>query len=172
MPNFRANAASVLCWGALLLGGAFGCSTPSKETKAAPPSPGSQSIQEINLLAIPVALNFDQKPGPDGFVIKVYASNRKRPKALPIEHGKIEVVMYDGIPGVTEGVSLEPRRTWTYTAAELKPFEVHNAIGTGYQLAPQWGDTPPTGNQISVLVRYTPEEGGIIRSAPSVIAVR
>src|SRR5262249_30873792 len=127
---------------------------------------------EVNLLAIPVALNFDQKPGPDGFVIKVYATNRKRPKALPINRGKIDVLMFDGVPGVTEGASLQPRRTWTYTAEELKTFEIQGAIGTGYQLAPQWGDTVPAGNQISVVVRYSPPEGRPVTSAPSVIAVR
>ena len=132
---------------------------------------GGQPITEINLLAIPVALNFDDKPGPDGFVIKVFANSRKRPKTQPIESGTIDVLMFDGVPGGPDSASLQPLRIWSYSAQELKSFEVHGSIGTGYQLAPRWGDAKPTGNSISVVVRYTARSGASIASAPSVISV-
>jgi hypothetical protein len=149
-----------------------GCVSESKGKKpAAIPEAGSQSIQEINVLAIPVALNFDERPGPDGFVIKVFASNRKRAKPLPIEKGSIEVLMFDGVPGMTEGASLQPKRIWSYSAEELKHFENTGSIGLAYQLAPLWGDAKPTGNNISVVVRYTAPSGATIASAPSVISV-
>ena len=148
-----------------------GCVSEPKSRKPAAASSGGGTIEEINLLAVPVALNLDDKPGLDGFAIKVYAGSRKLPKPIAIQSGKIEVLMYDGIPGVTEGASLEPRRVWTYTAAELKPFEIRTSIGTGYQLAPLWGDAAPTRNKITVVVRYISPEGRSITSAPSVISV-
>ncbi|MFO1497711.1 MAG: hypothetical protein U1G07_04840 [Verrucomicrobiota bacterium] len=132
---------------------------------------GGGPIDEINLLAIPVALNMDQNPGLDGFVIKVYASNHSRPKPVAIERGKIEILMFDGIPGVTRDAAAQPRRVWTYAAEELKPFEIHTSIGTGYQLAPLWGADEPSGNKITVGVRYTPPQGPAVNSAPSIISV-
>jgi hypothetical protein len=161
-------------WCALALGLALGCVSEKQQKKIHPkPEPGgSAAIQEINLLAIPVALNFDDKPGPDGFVIKIYAGNRNRAKPFPIESGKIEVLMYDGIPGVTENAALKPRRVWTYTAEELRQSQIQSSVGTGYQLAPLWGDAKPVQNKIAVVVRYTPLNGPPITSAPSVIATR
>lgn len=132
---------------------------------------GGPAIDEINLLAVPVALNLDGIPGLDGFVIKIYASNRERPKPVPIEAGSVEVLMYNGIPGVTENASQKPQRTWTYKASELKQFEINTSIGTGYQVAPIWGAEKPAGNKISVIVRYIPSQGKTITSAPSIISV-
>jgi hypothetical protein len=152
---------------ALLLSG---CVSDKKNVRPTAAPAVSGPIQEINLLAIPVALNFDQTPGPDGFVIKVFASNRKRPKPMPIENGVIEVMMFDGAPGSIEDTA-EPRRVWTYNAAELRVFEVKASIGISYQLMPAWGDAKPAGNKITVVVRYTTPGGGIVNSAPSVISV-
>jgi hypothetical protein len=132
-------------------------------------STGGGLIQEINLLAMPVALNFDRQPGPDGFLIKIYASNRKRAKPFAIETGNIEIMMYDGLP---DSASERPRRTWAYTAEELRPYVIQTSIGVGYQVAPLWGEAKPTHSKIAVLVRYTPLEGPPISSAPSIIAVR
>jgi hypothetical protein len=175
MPNLHpARLFSTALWSALALGLAAGCVSEKQQKKIHPKSEpgGSTAIQEINLLAIPVALNFDDKPGPDGFVIKIYAGNRNRAKPFPIESGKIEVLMYDGIPGVTENASLKPRRVWTYTAEELRQSQIQSSIGTGYQLAPLWGDAKPIQDKIAVVVRYTPVNGPPLSSAPSIIATR
>jgi hypothetical protein len=72
---------------------------------------------------------------------------------------------------VTEGASFQPRRTWRYTAEELQQYQIRTSIGIGYQLALQWGEAAPTQNKIAVLVRYIGEQGGVLTSAPSVIAV-
>jgi hypothetical protein len=160
-------------WGALAGSLAMSCVS---EKQARKPADRSESrggqIQEINLLAMPVALNLGAQPGPDGFVIKIYAGNSKRPKPFPIETGSIEVRMYDGVPGVTEPVTVRPRRVWTFSAAQLRPYELVTSIGAGYELALRWGDAKPTSDKISVVVHYTPPEGKTIISAPSIIAAR
>jgi hypothetical protein len=132
---------------------------------------GGTGIDEINLLAAPVALNFDQTPGPDGFIVKVYAASARQPKPVPIESGKIEVMMFDGSPDLHGAGLGRPLRVWNFTAEDLKPFEIHTSIGIGYQLAPLWGDAKPTGNKVSVIVRYTSPKGATITSAPSIIGV-
>ena len=168
------SSVALLSW-VLLFSVGSGCVSDPKPKPRPHPStnaaPAKSGIQEINLLAIPVALNFDEKPGLDGFIIKVYAGNRRQPKPLPIENGQIEILMYDGIPGVTEGASLQPRKQWTYTADELRHYEIRSSIGMGYQFSPMWGDAQPVNNKIAVVVRYTSANGSVITSAPSFIAV-
>jgi hypothetical protein len=154
---------------ALLLAG--GCISEKPSHKSLPQSDSSGHIEEINLLAVPVALNLDNRPGPDGFVIKIFAGSRKRPKPFPLEDGQIEILMFDGIPGMGDAVA-QPRRIWTYSAQELKPYEVETSIGAGYQLAIPWGDAKPTHDKITVVARYTPRGGRPLTSAPSIIAAR
>ena len=167
---FSRAAAVVFC--VLAGGGWLGCVSEPKAGRAAAPSISNRGgIQEINLLAIPVALNLDDKPGLDGFVIKIYPGNRSQPKPLLIEEGAIEVFMFDGIPGVTTEASSEPRRVWNYTAQELRQYEIGSSIGPCYQLAPLWGDAKPTGSRISVIARYTAPDGRSVTSAPSIISI-
>ena len=147
----------------------LGCASVKPKAPRHDESPAA-SIDQINLLAVPVALNFDQAPGLDGFVVKIYAGNRGRAKPVPILSGSVEVLMYDGV--VREyPKTVQPRRTWKYSAEELKSRLTKTSIGTGYQVAPQWGDAKPAGDKISVVARYTPPQGAAIYSAPSVIAV-
>src|SRR5438445_8721946 len=51
---------------ALGLAFTLGCASVKPKTPRHDESPAA-SIDQINLLAVPVALNFDQAPGPDGF---------------------------------------------------------------------------------------------------------
>jgi hypothetical protein len=166
---FRLVLSTVCCL--LALGCGSGCVTEGGKPKPVrSASSRGGEINEINLLAVPVALNFDQAPGPDGFVVKVYASAQNRPKPVPIENGKVEVVMYDGMIGLTGPGSLHPLRVWSFTADNLKPFQIESSIGTGYQLAPLWGNDKPTNDKITIVVRYYPPKGNPISSAPSVIS--
>ena len=156
--------------GFTLLGLIIGCASPKQKN----PSPHANSegpVDQLNMLAIPVALNFDQRPGPDGFVVKVYAGNRNRPRPVSILSGTLELLMYDGIlksPGLN---TAKPRRTWKYTSEELQAHVLKSSIGICYQLAPQWGETKPLGEKISVVAHYTSPEGLSLYSAASVISV-
>jgi hypothetical protein len=149
-----------------------GCAAPGKAPPTAIAAPSARTpIDELNLLAVPVALNLDHLPGLDGFMIKVYPGSQKRPNSVPIDGGTLDVFMFDGvIAGDTIHVP-EPLRVWTYTAADLKQFEIRTSIGAGYQLAPLWGEARPTKDKITVFVRYTAPNGGMIASSPSVISV-
>ncbi len=153
----------------LLLPPLLGCAfdKPKASAREQDSSPGP--IDQINLLAIPVALNFDQRPGPDGFVVKIYAGNRNRPMPVPILSGTVEILMFDGI--LRGGNAAKPRRTWKYSSEELKTHLLKTSIGTCYQLAPQWGEAKPAGDKISVIAQYASPGGKTLSSAPSVIAV-
>ena len=144
----------------------------SNKPKPPPPEDNRPApIDQINLLAVPVALDFDGLPGPDGFVVKVYAGNRTRPKPVPLVNGTLEVLMFDGLLEGRDTKTAEPHRRWTYSAEDLKAFAIKSSIGTGYQLAPRWEKAKPTTDKISILAHYTSPEGASVYSAASIIAV-
>lgn len=170
----RENAGSSIGFTLLLLIAATlfltGCASDGgKRTKVAPPvATSDDGITELNLLAIPIALNFDQFPGPDGFVVKIFAGNKNRPKPLLIERGTLEILMYDGILPATPQPS---RRAWTFPGNALRQYQLVTSIGSGYQFSLRWGDAKPQKDRISIVARYTTPEGLTVHSAPSVIAV-
>jgi hypothetical protein len=178
-PRFFRSAPRSLqpSWPALrsALALALACTGCVSGTKPPRPSAlvnvGSGPIDEVNLLATPVALNFDHLPGPDGFVVKIYVGNRSNPKPLSIEKGTLELFMFDGGLAPVNGEAPKPKRAWSFTAADLKQFEIHTSIGVGYQLAPVWGDAKPVHDKIAIVARYTSASGARLSSAPSIISV-
>lgn len=128
------------------------------------------AIDQLRLLSVPVALNLDQRPGTDGFCVKVYGVSRSHPKPVPIRNGIVEIMMFDGLlTGSTNAP--QPLCTWKYTAEQLPQYELKAAVGTGYQLAPTWGEKRPLQNRITVVARYLSTAGLTLASAPSVISV-
>jgi hypothetical protein len=148
--------------GALLLLG--GCGTFGSARSGA-------DIRELHLFGVPVAINLDQVPGPDGFAIRVYAGNGRAASGQRIDRGRLEVLLFDGGLSETDRQSATPLRTWTYDPAKLKEHAAHSSIGWGYRFAPQWGDARPTRDRITVVVRYVSPSGTVVSSAPSVISM-
>jgi hypothetical protein len=145
------------------------CSSPRATSSVGAPS-GPNTIDQIRLVALPVALNLDRRPGVDGFGIKVYGLNQNQAKPQEIRRGTIEIVMYDGLlPSGTNVI--EPRCTWSYPATELRQYELKSTIGLAYQIAPRWGEKKPEHNRITVVARYKMDADTMIESAPSVISV-
>jgi hypothetical protein len=146
-----------------------GCAT---EQGGATRARGSRpAIEAIHLYAVPVALNFDQAPGPDGFAARIYASNGRSSKGVPIKSGTLDVLMFDGGVKESELTTREPLRVWTYTAAELRELARKTSLGTGYYLSPRWDDAKPTRERFGVVARYTALPGVTIYSASSTISM-
>lgn len=174
------------CWGrltrrgsGLVLAGLFaiaaGCaSSPPKTPAGSParPAPSREGIDEVHLFGVPVPLNLDAQPGPDGFGITVYASNRTVPKGIAVRKGSLTVLMYDGLPptGPDRG-GREPRRVWTFDPDALKEHAGRSAMGVGYRFALRWGEAVPTGDRITILARYTAPDGRTVSSLPSTLSV-
>lgn len=113
-------------------------------------SRGGVSIDSLNVLTFPVAVNLDERPGSDGFAIKLYAGNIRAAKTRPIESGALEVILYNG---TLIRPDTKPLKTWTFTADQLKTYQVNATIGTGYQLALRWENDRPTQPRFSVVTR-------------------
>ena len=154
------NSTSLLLVALLLLGA--GCAT----------GPGSRSgIDSLHLFSVPVALDLDGAPGPDGFGATIYASAAATAKGLLIANGKMEMLMFDGTMAAEAGTNAAPKRVWTFTSAELKDHLVQTALGVGYRFTLSWSDTPPLQNRITIVARYVPSRGRPVQSSPATIAV-
>ena len=136
-------------------------------------SPGGrkEAIEALHLFGLPVAVNMDAVPGPDGVAVRVYASSRKSAAGLPISSGRLEILMFDGVLKEKAVSEPPPLRTWSYPADQLKKQRTKTSLGTGYIFALQWGETRPVHSHISIIVRYVSRNGAIIQSAPSTISL-
>ena len=124
---------------------------------------GDADIDSLNVLTFPVAVNLDDQPGSDGFAIKLYAGNIRHAKTRPIQTGTLEVMLYDG--ALTQP-DAKPLKIWTFTAAQLRTYQINATIGTGYQLALHWEKDRPTQPRFSVVTRLRRDGKPDIFSTP------
>lgn len=132
---------------------------------------GEPAVESLHVLSVPVAVDFDGVPGPDGFALTLFAKGPKSAKGVPLPEGRLELLMYDGLFSEEKSSSSEPLRVWRYTRSDLKLHSGKSAVGTGYRFTLRWENARPTQRQITLLARFTPEGGRMIKSAPSAVAV-
>lgn len=128
-------------------------------------------VEKIILLSAPAAVDLDQLPGADGIAIRIYASNRQTAKTIPVTAGTLEILMHDGVAIAGDLKSLKPLKTWSLTAAELRPYARSTTFGVCYSLLLSWGDARPTKPSITVLALYRSPQGPGFYSGPSTITV-
>lgn len=124
---------------------------------------------------MPLALNLDDVPGPDGFAVRIFYSRTTRARGIPITSGTVEILMFDGVLmdaalGGTAAALPVPLRVWPFTAEQLKPFSTRTSLGIGYQFVLRWDDKKPTGDHLTVVARYLPSRGPALLSTPSSIS--
>ena len=129
---------------------------------------GGERIDDLFLLSSPAALNFDGRPGSDGFPIQMYAYQRENPKGVLITSGEVKIELYDG-RGVEEGA--EPLSSWSYTPDRLEAQQMRTTFGAGYYFVVRWEREEPPRGDVTVIVRYDDGDGRTIASAPMTIAV-
>jgi hypothetical protein len=131
----------------------------------------ANGIDALHVFSVPVALDLDGLPGPDGFGLTLYASAATVAKGIPITTGRTEILMFDGALESDAKTNAAPRRVWSFTPADLKSYAIKTSLGTGYRLTPRWGDTPPLGNRITIVARFVPSRQTSVQSAPTTITV-
>ncbi len=174
-PGPRQGSALAVLW-LLIWGLGAGCATGPSGTGssvagvAQKKSQRPSGILELHLLTMPVALNLDGAPGPDGVAVKLFANVGNATKPAPIRSGEIEIVLFDGLLNGTSNPLPKPAHIWTFTAKELKGFETQAMVGTGYQLTLRWGAFKPKSDRVTVIARHPLGEGRYLYSTPGVIA--
>jgi len=132
---------------------------------------GAGEIDALHVFSLPVALDLDGRPGPDGFGLTVYASNAGGAKGIPIKDGRVEILMFDGALAADAITNAQPRRVWTFTPTELKKQAIHTSLGTGYRFTLPWLDRPPTQSRITILARIASARRPPVQSAATIVAV-
>ena len=140
-------------------------------TGCASGSSGGASVRDLHLLGVPVAVSLERSRTPNGFAVRVYASNGKEAKGISIRNGKLELVLYDGALSDAERASATPLRTWSFDARQLREFGGNSAVGWGYRFALPWGEAKPTGERFAVVARYVAPSGAIVSSSPGIITM-
>lgn len=140
---------------------------PKPKPKPSPSQIQAGPIREINLLAMPSALNLDEKPGADGVAVKVFALRQGASVAGPIESGALEIMVFAGT--YDESKLVEPFRTWRFEPKSLKQMQIKSLLGVGYYLVLDWRPLVLTGTRSTVVARYIPDYGAPITSAPSYV---
>ncbi len=142
------------------------CSTPPKSSDE--PEPGA--IVKLNLIAVPVGLNLDNRPGPDGFSVKVYANDTLHAKGIPIRDGLLEILAFDG--SFFGRTNMPPTlRTWKFPATDLAPYRFKSTIGIGYEFTLLWGTNKPSRTLMSVAARYIAANGRVVTARASSVSV-
>jgi hypothetical protein len=159
----------VVLVGLLLVAAAAGCGS-LRNNPAEPPEP-VDAADAIDLWANPpVAVNWDDVPGPDGVRTNVFLYRADRAAPVLVK-GTLEVTMYEGRIHEADILKAVPRQTWTLTEQELATRQMRGPPGWGYYLQLGWGRNVPASAIVTVLACYKSPKRPPIYSAPLVVSV-
>lgn len=146
----------------LLAGLVAGCATGRR---------GGVAVSELHLFGVPVALDLDGRPGPDGLGVRIYASAPGVARGIALRQGVLDVLMFEGALGAGELRVTPPRRVWSFEPASLKPFAAETSLGIGYQLALRWDQAGPRTATVTVIARYRAPDGVELWSTANTVSV-
>lgn len=151
-----------------------GCGAPTPDGDlATPPAPVAQ-VSQVDLQVMPTAINFDDRPGPDGLraMVFLYQVHSDGKVETVLGEGTLELVLFDGRIEESAILSTAPLHVWKFTSPELRPFSRRGMVGWGYGF-PQllWGQDAPTKSVVTLVARFT-GAGRTVYSAPVAIPTR
>jgi|WetSurMetagenome_2_1015567.scaffolds.fasta_scaffold16777_2 hypothetical protein len=135
-----------------------------------PPSP----VQEVDAIELwanpPVAVDWNNVPGPDGVRVSafLYQNRSGRVKAVLVD-GTIDFLLYDGRIDDADLARAKPMQTWSFTGPDLAALEVRGPPGWGYAVQLGWGSNVPKSSRVTLVLRYTSLDGFVAYSRPLVI---
>jgi len=142
-----------------------GSQIPAATAPVVAPSPFIDKL--MLMVAPPSAINWDEKPGPDGVRVKIYLFQGNGAKgAIGLKKGTIELMLFDGRITIGQIDEAVPTHRWRYTAAQLKGALNKTQGGYAYGLALPFEQKVPQKDIITVWARIPRPEGGPIRSRP------
>lgn len=151
----------------LALGGAawLGCAAPKIRR------PTGDRLTELHLFGVPVALELNGRPGPDGLGVRIYATAGPAARGIAIRRGTLDILMFEGPVDPALIASLPAQQVWSFSAANLSTLAAETSLGIGYQLALRWEKAPPREPLVTVVARYRSPEGQIFYSTADAIAI-
>ena len=128
-------------------------------------------IDRVNLWAVPMAVNWDSEPAPDGINVRVYLYRlRGRDVQTTTGRGEVEFLLFEGTD--EQALAAAPFHTWRFTAAQLEPFLTRDSYGLWcHQMGLPWGKHVPATPSVTLVARYIDKTGSAVASAPASILV-
>ena len=162
--------ARLLALAALALAGCAEGEFGRTSVSPTPPKPVAQ-VDAVELWASPpAAINWDDKPGPDGVQVRLYLFQVGRPQPVMVD-GAIEFRMYAGRVSHGGVPEVDPFKVWRFTSDDLDVRRFRSMVGWGYAARLGWGGQVPEASVVSVQAVYEPSEGQGVVSAPVAIAL-
>ena len=146
-------AATALAWAL------SGCTGP-QTISARPPSPVDQA-DRIVIECTSVAVNWDNRPGPDGLPVRVHVFRQAGKLPVTVK-GRLEFVLYEGLVSPDETAKAKPFRSWRLEGEQLRSCLGRSPYGWGYVVPLAWGAAAPRTAWVTLLARYVPRKGAPI----------
>ncbi len=128
------------------------------------------NVDHITMLSLPVAINFDHIPGPDGLNVQVYLFRVDRAQPVTVNR-TLEFLLFEQRVAKSELADLEPFGIWSFSGADLARHLSRSIVGWGYAMELRWDHRPPKSRTVTLAVRYRPPQGPDVYSDPIVISV-
>lgn len=155
---------------AALLAGCPGPGAPAPGPSAMPPAP-VDAADDMIVQTPPHAASWDGDATPDGLDVQLYFFVYRAQPPVTVQ-GRVEFLLYEGILQPADLPKQPPAYTWVFTGDLLRSRQARSTVGWGYAMQLGWGKNPPQTSSVTLLVKYTPNQGApIIFSKPITIAV-
>ena len=143
-----------------LAGGLAGCQAGQTGGLLATPPAVTDRADYLLLQVMPVAVDWDGRPGPDGLELSalLFQSEAKMPV---LGDGTMEFAIYEGILTNQQIAQAKPFYQWRFTTAELVQAQQRTQVG--------WGDRVPRTGSVTLTARFVPKNGPPVYSSPVVI---
>jgi len=146
-----------------------GCTGPERVTSTPPQAVGD--VDDILVLADPVAANWDGQVGSDGLDVGVLLFRHDRKLPVTVK-GTLELRLYEGVVRAEDLSKARPLRTWRFDSAQLRSLLGRTPAGWGYALRLPWGPNRPATSSVTLTARYIAPSGRTVHAPPVAIATR
>ena len=156
----------------LLLAALGGCQDGGMSSLLTGRPQGMERIDKLQLVLTPPApLNWDGRPGVDGFLARLYCWCPLESKlAVPV-NGTLEVALYEGRCSAGELPEKKPFHVWTFRENQTGALMSKTLFGWGYSLELGWGDHVPLSPTVTLQVRHRSRGGRVTLSDPVNVAM-
>ena len=128
------------------------------------PRPAKQVDEVFVRLSPPTAMNWDDRPGPDGLQTRVNFFRHDEDLSVAVD-GTLEFELYEGRASAQAAADREPFHVWRFENGELERHLGKTIIGWGYEMRLPW-DNPPKTSSVTLVARHRSSGG---HSEPSVL---
>ena len=151
---------------------ACGCGPPGggRGVGSSPPRP-VETVDVVDLRAAPVALNWDDQPGPDGVEAYVYLYQQAHPLPVTVD-GTLEFLLFEGKVSQGSVRTMNPFCVWPFAGQQLNRHLVRGVAGWMYVVRLPWGTNVPKTEMVTLAVRYHLPKGEPRYSSPVPIAMK